>query len=74
MKTHRKESLNPGYQNELLETYNVNLACFMTQHEFLNSQYLVTLAKKRTCHSADSNKRVPFPQNVNIKIKIENPL
>ena len=48
MKSQGKESQFAGYQNEHLETYNVNLACFMTQHEFLNSPYLVPLANRHT--------------------------
>ena len=47
MKTRRKGSLFAGDQNELPELQNVNLTCFMTRHEFLNSLYLVPLAKRQ---------------------------
>ena len=61
MKTHENESLNPCYKNVLFSSKNINLACFMTWHEFLNSRYLVPLiSRARTAKMCISTYQIWF--------------
>ena len=71
MKSGGKGSLFECDHIEHLESWNINLTCFKTRHEFLNSPYLVPLAKKMVVAHAGPQKRLQralaMEKNVNIQ-------
>ena len=70
MKTRRKGSLFDGDQIEHLESLNINLTCFKTRHEFLNSLYLVPLSKKMVvAHGPEKRlqRALAMEKNINIQ-------